>query len=589
MSKIKPRKQILYEKYYDKNLPPDKNQLTEHHFDVQNIKTNMIAIPKLVRAIEWKFRFLSTLGEMIIIRAKVIKKMGEYDVIIGTTVVRKAAFAFNKFMQNQKEIQENYLQSKLVIATDEPDFAEELKEYLKTYRIKGDIVIYKTEKPDYAKDRIWSIACGREAIRKYALKSNADYLFSVDADMIHDPQVINIIKKEIEGYDVVQSGYRLHSKELNAIGFGLTSAFIGREILENIRFGCYEFKNHQVIDDGEVFERDLVRARAKIKKGIFLKINHYISKNEMIPIEPQNLTFFQKITTLPLLRYILITLSIILKHDISRSLQHFIQRRQKDNCVPLIFSCLKAGLFRSIVVRKDENYLKKFAKSRANSKYAWQIKRNRIYQLISDTQYTSVLDVGCGDGEQLKQYVRDDTFGCGLDIDLDKIKSINNNNSNCFVCSDAQNLPFKDETFDLVTATEVIEHLPDHNRFLGEVHRVLKPNGFLFLSTPNQLQISALIMKIVEFIKGTKFLDVPDHISKLTPIKLKKELKRAGFIIESLDYGAFNPYILPPYVLFRENELINKLYRFLDKLTNLRILKPLFKWDMIVKAVKPNG
>jgi len=235
---------------------------------------------------------------------------------------------------------------------------------------------------------------------------------------------------------------------------------------------------------------------------------------------------------------------------------------------------------------KDGNYLEKYP--RENSEYAWGIKRDKINQLINNTQYTSVLDVGCGDGKELKRYAKDTVSGCGLDTNLDKIKSVKNNTSNCcFVCADVQNLPFKDETFDLVTATEVIEHLPDHNRFLNEVYRVLKPNGFLIISTPNQLQISSLMMKIVEFITNKKFLDAPDHISKVTPIKLKKELERAGFEVESLDYGAFNPYIFPPYFLiFHEVKSLNTIYKVLDKMTNFWILKSITKWDFIAKAKK---
>jgi len=70
-------------------------------------------------------------------------------VVIGTTVVRKAAFAFDNFMKNQKEIQDRYPQSRLVVATDEPDFEKELKEYLRKYSVEGDVITYGTTKPDY--------------------------------------------------------------------------------------------------------------------------------------------------------------------------------------------------------------------------------------------------------------------------------------------------------------------------------------------------------------------------------------------------------------------------------------------------------
>ena len=49
-------------------------------------------------------------------------------------------------------------------------------------------------------------------------------------------------------------------------------------------------------------------------------------------------------------------------------------------------------------------------------------------------------------------------------------------------------LPFPSGYFDWVTASEVIEHLVDPHRFLKEAWRVLKPQGRLFLTTPNRLQ-----------------------------------------------------------------------------------------------------
>jgi 2-polyprenyl-3-methyl-5-hydroxy-6-metoxy-1,4-benzoquinol methylase len=55
-----------------------------------------------------------------------------------------------------------------------------------------------------------------------------------------------------------------------------------------------------------------------------------------------------------------------------------------------------------------------------------------------------------------------------------------------FRVSDVATLPFADASFDVVTCMEVIEHVEDPERVLGELHRVLKPDGLLLLSTPNR-------------------------------------------------------------------------------------------------------
>jgi SAM-dependent methyltransferase len=63
--------------------------------------------------------------------------------------------------------------------------------------------------------------------------------------------------------------------------------------------------------------------------------------------------------------------------------------------------------------------------------------------------------------------------------------------------------PFADESFDLVIASDVIEHLTDTDVFLREVARVLKPDGQFFCTTPNY----ASIFCIVKVIRGKMFHD----------------------------------------------------------------------------------
>jgi SAM-dependent methyltransferase len=52
------------------------------------------------------------------------------------------------------------------------------------------------------------------------------------------------------------------------------------------------------------------------------------------------------------------------------------------------------------------------------------------------------------------------------------------------VVGDARALPFADESFDTVLATEVIEHVRQPNDMVSEIHRVLKPGGHAILSSP---------------------------------------------------------------------------------------------------------
>ena len=63
-------------------------------------------------------------------------------------------------------------------------------------------------------------------------------------------------------------------------------------------------------------------------------------------------------------------------------------------------------------------------------------------------------------------------------------------------------LPFKDGTFDLVTANMVLEHVPDPVKFLGNIFRVLRPGGHFLFVTPNLLSPLMFMSRIIP--QGTK-------------------------------------------------------------------------------------
>ena len=49
---------------------------------------------------------------------------------------------------------------------------------------------------------------------------------------------------------------------------------------------------------------------------------------------------------------------------------------------------------------------------------------------------------------------------------------------------DLQNLPFSDRSYDFVFASHVLEHIPDDNKAISEIARILKPNGIAILPVP---------------------------------------------------------------------------------------------------------
>lgn len=122
------------------------------------------------------------------------------------------------------------------------------------------------------------------------------------------------------------------------------------------------------------------------------------------------------------------------------------------------------------------------------SKYfdsAYKGNQRNILNLLERCSSAEILDIGCGDGEWTSRYAQ--VIGTskvyGIEVDEDSARQAENNGVTVVQADLATGLPFKDSTFDLVHANQVIEHLCDTDIFMTEVHRVLKKGAYLVIST----------------------------------------------------------------------------------------------------------
>lgn len=119
---------------------------------------------------------------------------------------------------------------------------------------------------------------------------------------------------------------------------------------------------------------------------------------------------------------------------------------------------------------------------------------------VEPAEYIRVLDVGCDNGKICRDRFRSKikkSIICGTDINPRKLASAKKLGIKTILADAEKRLPFPDNYFNLVTANQIIEHLVDSDNFIGEIYRVLKPNGYLIISTENLASwhnIGALIM-----------------------------------------------------------------------------------------------
>jgi ubiquinone/menaquinone biosynthesis C-methylase UbiE len=137
-----------------------------------------------------------------------------------------------------------------------------------------------------------------------------------------------------------------------------------------------------------------------------------------------------------------------------------------------------------------------------------------------------VLDIACGTGYGIGLLQGTASFVCGVDVDAEAAVQAR---SECgvnavVILGDGLRLPINDQSFDVVTSFETIEHLNERAAFLRELRRVLKPGGFLLLSTPN-----AHYTRPVDGKPSNPF-----HVYEYTPEELREELSSVFLIEEHL-------------------------------------------------------
>ncbi len=144
-----------------------------------------------------------------------------------------------------------------------------------------------------------------------------------------------------------------------------------------------------------------------------------------------------------------------------------------------------------------------------------------------------ILDVGCGGGININRMAKQAKMVYGVDYSIESVKLSREVNRQEIhdgkvkvLEGNVANLPFEDNTFDIVTAFETVYFWPDIEKCFGEVKRVLKPGG-IFLIGMESNGSDNLIMKVSErlidmtvynddeikgFLKNNEFSDITIYL-----------------------------------------------------------------------------
>jgi len=173
------------------------------------------------------------------------------------------------------------------------------------------------------------------------------------------------------------------------------------------------------------------------------------------------------------------------------------------------------------------------------------------------------LDLGCGHHvlpewrqKEEKELVSKCVNITGIDYEHDAL--VKNMSIKHKVRGDITSLPFKRETFDLISSNMVLEHVKDPLKIFKEINDILKPNGIFIFHTPNLYGYVALLSKIIPEGLQKKLVYIieqrneedtfPTYYLVNTEESIKKLAAKSGFfkinvrlIVSSAKFGVIPP------------------------------------------------
>ncbi len=222
---------------------------------------------------------------------------------------------------------------------------------------------------------------------------------------------------------------------------------------------------------------------------------------------------------------------------------------------------------------------------------------------------TRALDVGCGLGRHAFAIARSGAWVVALDLGADELRHVRavvtamlssgelaaDSAVPVALRGDILTLPFPDETFDVVVASEVLEHIPDDENAIAELARVLRRGGTLAVTVPRWGP------ECLNWLLSKEYHSVPGgHVRIYRRSELRRRLRSCGLVPKGAHYahGLHSPYwwlrcLVGPSN--EENRAVAAYRRFLEwdivhgpRITRAldRLLNPLIGKSLVIYLTK---
>lgn len=157
---------------------------------------------------------------------------------------------------------------------------------------------------------------------------------------------------------------------------------------------------------------------------------------------------------------------------------------------------------------------------------------------IADTD--TVVDVGCGDGGNIKFCAKFARHVVAIDVDPTKLVETErrlqsgSKASYAVVLSDANPIPIATAMADKIICTEVLEHVDDPARLLSELVRIGKPGATYLFSAPDALSES-----VIKRLAPSSAFEKPNHIRVIGRDEFERMVVNAGLIVQRHTFRGF--------------------------------------------------
>ena len=146
------------------------------------------------------------------------------------------------------------------------------------------------------------------------------------------------------------------------------------------------------------------------------------------------------------------------------------------------------------------------------------------------------LDIGCGSGSTVRGAVDEGWEAVGVDIDPVLINIGKERLKIDLRCNPLLEAGFEENQFNFIRLRDVIEHLPNPYDVLLEVKRLLRPDGFVHVATPNEDALPTQLRLLTGHKRDTvATVAPPHHVHGFTPKTLKRIAERVGLKIYDIE------------------------------------------------------